>query len=463
MSLSPTVIINVVGLTPSLIGEHTPHIADFLSRRENRIGHIEPVLPAVTCSAQATYLTGKLPAEHGIVGNGWYDRAYAEHRFWKQSNRLVEAPKLWDLLRENDPDYSCANLFWWFNMYSSVDYSITPRPIYKADGSKVFGVASQPESLAKEVCDEVGDFPFHTFWGPMANIESSRWIAQVAKTVELKHDPGLTLIYLPHLDYNLQRIGPNDPYIFDDLCLIDAVVGDLIRFYEAREVKVVLLSEYGITEVDRPIHLNRIFREKGWLAIKNELNRDTLDLGASQAFAIADHQVAHVYVNNPDILEEVRGVLTTTAGVDEVIGPSMKNYYGLEHENSGDLIAVSDARSWFTYYFWEEDRKAPDYARTVDIHRKPGYDPVELFLDPKLRSPKLKMGFKKLRSLLGFRSLYDVIPLDASLVKGSHGRVPEDRRDRPVLIGDFPALTDGSDISATGVFEQLFHLCSREG
>jgi len=461
MSLSPTVIINVVGLTPSLIGEHTPHIAEFVDRKEHRMGHIEPVLPALTCSAQATYLTGKLPSSHGIVGNGWYDRSYAEHRFWKQSNHLVEAPKLWELLRESDPDYTCANLFWWFNMYSSVDYSITPRPIYLADGRKVFGVASQPEELAKQVCDEVGEFPFHTFWGPMANIESSRWIAQVAKSVELKNDPGLSLIYLPHLDYNLQRLGPNDPYIFDDLCLIDAVVGDLIRFYEAREVKVVLLSEYGITEVDRQVHLNRVFRKKGWLAVKTELKRDTIDLGASKAFAIADHQVAHIYVNDPEIIDEVRGVLMATQGVDEVIGPSMKNYYGLEHENSGDLIAIADERSWFTYYFWEDDRKAPDYARTVDIHRKPGYDPVELFLDPKLRAPKLKMGFKKLRSLLGFRNLYDVIPLDATLVRGSHGRIPEDRKDRPVLIGDFPALKDGSDISAPDVFGQLFHLCSR--
>ncbi len=461
MSLPPTVIINVVGLTSSLIGEHTPHIADFIARKEHRLGHIEPVLPALTCSAQATYLTGKLPSEHGIVGNGWYDRNYAEHRFWKQSNHLVEAPKLWELLRENDPEYTCANLFWWFNMYSSVNYSVTPRPIYLADGGKVLGVASQPQGLAKELCDEVGEFPFQTFWGPLANIESSRWIAQVAKRVELKSDPGLTLIYLPHLDYNLQRIGPDDPYIYDDLCLIDAVVGDLIRFYEAREVKVVLLSEYGITPVDRPVHLNRIFREKGWLAIKPELKRDTLDLGASQAFAIADHQVAHIYVNNPGILEEVRGTLATTEGVDEVIGASMKNYYGLEHENSGDLIAVADKRSWFSYYFWEDDRKAPDYACTVDIHRKPGYDPVELFLDPELRSPRLKLAWKKLRSMLGFRNLIDVIPLDASLVRGSHGRIPEDRKDWPLLVGEFAALKDGSGIRARDVFHQLFHLCSR--
>ena len=223
----------------------------------------------------------------------------------------------------------------------------------------------------------------------------------------------------------------------------------------------MLLSEYGITEVDRPVHLNRIFREKGWLAVKTELKRDTIDLGASKVFAISDHQVAHIYVNDPEIIDDVRGVLMATQGVDEVIGPSMKNYYGLEHENSGDLVVIADKRSWFTYYFWEDDRKAPDYARTVDIHRKPGYDPVELFLDPKLKAPKLKMGFKKLKSMMGFRNLYDVIPLDATLVRGSHGRVPEDRNDRPVLIGDFSALKDGSDISAPDVFSQLFHLCSR--
>jgi len=458
-----TAIINVVGLTPRHLGENTPNMMDFARRRPNRMVHVEPVLPAVTSTAQATYLTGKRPSAHGIVANGWYDRDYAEHRFWKQSNHLVQGRKLWEHLREEKPGFTCAKLFWWNNMYSSADWSVTPRPIYCANGKKVFDIATNPLDLRKTLRKKHGAFPFQTFWGPMSGIESSHWIARVSKTIEELYSPDLSLVYLPHLDYNLQRIGPNDPYISIDLGRIDAVVGDLIRFYENRGVQVALLSEYGITEVDHPIHLNRIFRAKGWLAIKDELGRDVLDLGASKAFAIADHQIAHIYVNDPSIQNEVRRTVEETTGVATVIEGSMRRYHGLEHSRSGDLIAVSNIRSWFTYYYWEKDRRAPDFARTVDIHRKPGYDPCELFFDPAKKSGlKFRLGFKALKSAFGMRTLFDVVPLDTSLVKGSHGCIPERKDNWPVLIGNFPSLPEGTSITAPDVYEQLHGLCKRE-
>ncbi len=454
-----TAILNVVGLTPRLIGEHTPKIRAFMER--NRCVPIEPVLPAVTCTAQATYVTGKLPGGHGAVANGWYERDYAEHRFWKQPEQLVQGEKLWDRLRKRDPEFTCAKVFWWYNMHSTADYTVTPRPLYLSDGSKVFDIHTQPMGMRERLKRDLGPFPFMNFWGPASGIESSKWIAASAKWIEEKHWPTLSLVYLPHLDYNLQRVGLQMDLIRDDLKQIDDVVGDLISFYEHRQIKVVILSEYGITEVDHPVHLNRVFREKGWLSIKDEVGLETLDLGGSRAFAIADHQLAHVYVNDPAILEEVRAVLAATPGVQQVLDKAGKIDAGLDHARSGDLIAIADPRSWFTYYYWQDDAKAPDFARCVDIHRKCGYDPVELFLNPALKFPKLKLGFTLAKKKLGFRYLMDVIPLDATLVKGSHGRVPEDVQDWPVLIGDFTSLPANTAVRAEQVCDHLAGFCTR--
>ena len=453
-----TVIINVVGLTGRLIGDHTPAIRSFLERSKSAV--IEPAFPALTCTAQATYLTGQRPESHGIVGNGWYDRTLAEHQFWKQSNHLVKGEKLWEALRKEDPSFTCAKLFWWYNMYSSADYSITPRPLYPADGRKVFDIYTQPMSMREKIKADLGGFPFRNFWGPASGIESTRWIAESAKWVERRLNPSLSLVYLPHLDYNLQRLGTSDlTQIAGDLQEIDAVVGDLIECFERHEVKVVLLSEYGITDVNRPVHLNRLFRERGWLTIKNELGREILDLGASRAFAIADHQVAHIYVNDKSILNGVREFCEQTVGVDQVLAGASKSHAGMDHERSGDLIAISEADSWFTYYYWRNDALAPDFARCVDIHRKPGYDPVELFIDPAIRAPKLKILSRILKKKLGFRILMDLIPLDANLVQGSHGRVPEDMADWPILVGDLPSLKTNR-ISATDVFSHLYAHCA---
>ncbi|PXA03373.1 alkaline phosphatase family protein [Coraliomargarita sinensis] len=447
-----TAVINVVGLTKSLIGAHTPHIRDFVAR--GSIQSIRPAFPAVTCTAQSNYLTGQEPEQHGIVGNGWYDREYAEHRFWKQSNHIVRQPKIWDALKEMDASFTCAKLFWWYNMYASVDYSITPRPMYPADGKKVFDVYTQPMGLRETIKGDLGEFPFPFFWGPMAGIKSSEWIAQSAEWMEAKHSPTLNLVYLPHLDYNLQRVGPNDPAINEDLKAIDTVVGRLIQYFEQRDVQVVLLSEYGITEVSRPVHLNRVFRKQGWIQIKDELGLEQIDCGASQAFAIADHQVAHIYINNPSIKDEVKKTLAATDGVEHVLDKEEKRAQGIDHERAGDLIAVADKDSWFTYYYWEDDAVAPDFARCVDIHRKIGYDPVELFFDPAIRFPKLRVARRLLQKKLGMRMLLDVIPLDASLVKGSHGRRPEDKADWPVFIGPKVA-TEDEELESADVYARL--------
>ena len=442
------VVLNVVGLTRRLIGEHTPRLRRLVSAAGG-LRVVRPAFPAVTCTAQATYLTGNPPARHGIVANGWYERALAEVHFWKQSNRLVAGPKLWERARENDPAFTCANLFWWFNRYSSVDYSLTPRPIYCADGKKVFDITGAPASIVPDIKRDLGEFPFHAFWGPRAGIASSRWIARAARWAEERFRPTLSLVYLPHLDYNLQRLGPDlaSPVVREDLRQIDEVAGDLAEYFEARGVRVIVLSEYGITAVDQPIYLNRAFRREGWLGIKDELGREILDAGSCQVFAVADHQVAHVYVNDSRLLEDpqemarVREVIGRVPGVGEVLDRAAQEARGLWHARSGDFLAVADARSWFCYYYWEEDNAAPDFARTVDIHRKPGYDPAELFIDPALRLPAWRVGKFLVKKRLGLRALLEVVPLDATLVRGSHGRVPEDPDDWPVFIGRAAART----------------------
>jgi predicted AlkP superfamily pyrophosphatase or phosphodiesterase len=464
-------VINVVGLTESLIGEHTPRIAEF--RKRGTLAHIAPAFPAVTCTAQSNYLTGKLPTEHGIVGNGWFNRELAETHFWKQSNHVVQSPKIWDALREQSEirnrKLSIANCFWWFNMYSSVDFSITPRPMYPADGRKFFDVYSWPYSIREEIKKDLGEFPFFSFWGPAAGIDSpqgkadaaSRWIAESAKWIENKYAPTLNLIYLPHLDYNLQRHGTDEASgnlnqkIYRDLREIDAIVGDLIDFFGERGVQVVLLSEYGITNVDTPVHLNRIFRERGWLTVKDELGLEMLDAGASKVFAVADHQVAHIYLNDASLEKSVREVLEKTPGVEKILGQVEKIAAGIDHPRAGDLIAVARENAWLTYYYWLDDTRAPDFARTVDIHRKPGYDPVELFLDPKIPAVKLKIAWRLLQKKLGLRMLMDVTPLDATLVKGSHGRRPADKKDWPVFITSQPEILVAKEIESTDVFQIL--------
>ena len=499
------VVINVAGLTESLIGEHTPRIMEFRGR--GALAHIAPALPAVTCTAQSNYLTGTTPSQHGIVGNGWFNRELAEVHFWKQSNHLVQSPKLWDALREQSglvtrhpSPVTCANCFWWFNMHSSVDYSITPRPMYPADGRKIFDIYTRPYSIRTEIKRDLGEFPFFGFWGPAAGVKTpqgsadaaSRWIAESAKWIENKFSPALNLIYLPHLDYNLQRHGPFvvgdevtslhssipnselrtpnwsepphvgsykiNPAIIPDLRAIDAIVGDLIQFFSKRGAQVVLLSEYGITNVDTPVHLNRLFRAQGWLAVKDELGLEILDAGASKVFAVADHQVAHVYLN-PDaesgLEKTVRELLEKTPGVETVLGEVEKAAAGIAHPRAGDLIAVAGENTWFTYYYWLDDARAPDFARTVDIRRKPGYDPVELFFDPDIPLPKLKVAWRLLQKKLGLRMLMDVIPLDAALVKGSHGRRPADKSDWPVLLTGRPEFLGAKQIESTDVFHIL--------
>jgi predicted AlkP superfamily pyrophosphatase or phosphodiesterase len=444
-----TVALLVVGLSGDLLGDATPNLSALA--KEGCARPLEPVLPAVTCSVQSTFTTGLPPRDHGAVGNGWYFRDLGEVWLWRQSNRLVAGEKIWETAARRDPAFTCANLFWWYNMYSTATYSVTPRPMYPADGRKLPDIYTEPPELRAELQGRLGTFPLFNFWGPTADITSSRWIADCAMHVYDTRRPTLTLVYLPHLDYNLQRLGPRHPDLRKDLAAIDALCGELIRHVRRDGTRVVVLSEYGITEVSGAVHPNRALREAGLIRVRTELGRELLDAGASEAFCVADHQVAHVYVRQRERIAEVKRLLEALPGVAAVLDDGGKRAHGLDHARSGELVALAARDRWFTYYYWLDDQVAPDFARTVDIHRKPGYDPVELFLDPALRAPKLKVGWTLLKKAAGFRYLMDVIPLDASLVRGSHGLAPATPEAGPVLISSEPGLVPNGTVRAADV------------
>lgn len=427
-------VISLPGLNRSMLGAGTPNLNRLAER--GFVAGLDPIVPGVTCSSQTTLLTGAPPRDHGIVGNGWFFRELNEVWLWRQSEKLVQAEPVWEAARKRNPGFTCLKHFWWYAMASSADVHVTPRPVYYADGRKGPDVYSHPGELAGELQAQFGTFPLFNFWGPTANIESSRWIARTGAWLAERYLPTLALIYLPHLDYHQQRVGPTHPDIRKEVRDIDAVAGDLIVALQRREYQCAVLSEYDIQEVDTPVDINRVLRRAGWLKVIHNDAGELIDFGASEAFAVADHQVAHVYVRDPALRTAVRQTLLSTPGVDTVYDEAGKKDIGLDHPRSGDLVAMAADRHWFTYYYWLDDSRAPDFARTVEIHKKPGYDPCELLLDPALTFPKLKVAAALARKLTGFRYTMNVIPLDGSLIKGSHGRPPKSPDTAPVLISE---------------------------
>jgi len=445
--MRPVLWLDLVGLTPRLIDEDTPNLRALAARGST--APMTTVLPAVTCSAQATLLTGAPPSVHGAVGNGWRLPSTGEVALWRQPNSLVAAPKVYELARERDPAFTCAKLFWWWNMGAAVEWSITPRPYYGTDGSKVLDVYSWPSEFAERAKAELGPFPFFDFWGPKAGLPSTRWIADVTRWTLTEHRPTLTMAYLPHLDYDHQRYGPNDPRSRRAVVELDGIVGELVAAADAAGAVTVAVSEYGITDCARPVEINKALRRAGLLVARSGPFGETLDVFASRAYALADHQVAHVYTRDT---EAARKVLEDLPGVAAVLDREAQRAYGIGHENSGELVAVAEADAWFTYVYWLDDAAEPDFARTVDIHRKPGYDPCELFVDPDLSAPKLRVARRLLQKKLGMRYRMDVIPLKPELVKGTHGRLPDDPQDGPVYLSTLP-WGEGNPEPEEGVVE----------
>jgi predicted AlkP superfamily pyrophosphatase or phosphodiesterase len=455
---TPLLLVNAVGLTPRWL-PHAPRLARRAA--EGWLRPLREVLPAVTSTAQASLLTGATPAGHGIVANGWLFRETMEVRFWQQSNRLLQAEPLYVTARrraaERGRPFRVAKLFWWFNQGAAVDFSVTPKPWYGADGDKMFGITGRPEGLAAWLEDRLGPFPFPAFWGPLAGRPSTDWIARAAAAVLREYCPELTLVYLPHLDYDPQRYGPvaaDMPRWVRELDEAFAPLDDAARAVGAR---VWVVSEYGHVAVNRPVHLNRVLRRHKFLAVRPGPFGEVLETFESWAFAVCDHQLAHVYVRDEADRAAVRDLLAGETGVARVLGGDERAPIGLDHPRSGELVVLAEPGAWLAYPYWLVDEAAPDFARTVDIHRKPGFDPCELFFDPRLAFPKVRAARRLIQKKLGLRTLFDVIPLDATLVHGSHGLAAAERDDRPLLIGDGPApaedlaLTDCKDLILQGL------------
>lgn len=399
-------IINVVGLTPNLL-RHAPRIS--------QLGTAKPLrapVPAVTMTSQATLLTGLAPSQHGIVANGWYYRDTCEIRFWQQANTLVQGPKFYDGVRT-------AKMFWWFNQGSGCELSVTPKPHYGSDGSKEFDVI---DATGCDLVSRLGPFPFHAFWGPMAGLASSEWIAKSTAIVMQQQKPELTLVYLPHLDYDYQRFPEQSP---ERVAEADRCAGEVIDAADAIGAQVIVVSEYGLVPVSKPVMINQELRRAGWLTVRDGPFGEMLMPVDSRAFAVADHQVAHVYVRDIP-LADVKSRLEAMPGVAQVVAPEELD---LHHSRSGELIALSEPDAWFAYYYWLDNARAPDFATSVDIHRKPGYDPCELFMTSKLRA-----AGRLLQKKLGFRYRMDVVPLQPELVRGSHG-LPNEPDDGAMIIG----------------------------
>jgi len=451
-------VLDVVGLRPRDL-VHAPKLSAVAC--DGFMAPMATVFPAVTCSVQASWLTGLMPRDHGIVGNGWYFKDLAQVWLWRQNNGLIQGEKLYTTARRRDPRFTCAKLFWWFNMYADVAYSVTPRPEYWASGLKKPGLYSNPAMLQRQLQERLGPFPLFNFWGPAADIRSTRWIVDAALALIQERDPTLALVYLPHLDYDHQRHGPDDPRSLAAVGMVDAEAGRLIDAARAQGAAVLVMSEYGIEAANRPVFLNRLLHERGYLQVQETGHGQLLDAGASRAFCVADHQVGHVYVRDAKDLPAVKDLLSGVEGIAHVLDREEQGaaHWRIDHERGGDLVCVAEPGCWLAYHYWLEESRRPDFATTVDIHRKPGYDPTELFLDPTLRFPRLKIAWVLLKKMLGFRYLMDVIGTDPSLVQGSHGRLFEDPDKGAVFISS--SKTGAADsVSALEVRNRILELVS---
>ncbi len=450
------IILDVVGLVPSMIGESTPHLQSL--RNSGGMRRLECPFPAVTCTSQATLLTGTLPRDHGIVANGWYFRENQEIWLWRQSHGLLQREDVHTEISRRRPRSKVARWFLWYAMGAPCAFVATPRPQYKADGRKLPDVWTHPETLRESLQADLGTFPLFNFWGPTANEVSSSWIIDSARSLLKRETVDVLSVYVPHLDYDLQRFGPDSIEAKRAIGAVDRILGPMLTEATARGDKVIVWSEYGIESARAVIHPNRLLREAGLLAVRNE-DGEILDPVASRAFAVADHQVAHVYVRDRADIARARAALATDPNIESILDGASLASEGLDHPRSGELLCVARTGAWFTYYPWFDDAKAPDFARCVDIHRKPGYDPCELVFDPKHPAPKFGAAWRLLKKSLGFRTTFNLIGLDPSIVKGTHGRRSPPSGDGPLVMTNFrhTGVDDSGALSASGFRDLILH------
>lgn len=377
-----------------------------------------PGFPAMTCPVQANLTTGVGPEQHGIIANGFFYREKGEVEMWTAWNECIQAPQIWQLLKQHDPALTSAV---WFPLHSKgaqADYICTPAPIHNPDGSESLWCYTRPTELYGELRDKLGHFPLMNFWGPLANIKSTDWIVDSAVHAAARFQPRFSYIYLPHLDYAAQKHGPESPQAKAALGELDASIGRLIDGYAAAlmgQITWLFAGEYVINEVSAVSYPNRLLREGGYLALEHDADgRELLVPGKSRAWALVDHQVAHVFVRDAADVPAVADLLRSDPEIEQVLVGPERARVGLNHPRSGEIVLISRPQAWFAYYWWLDDALAPAFARTVDIHRKPGYDPVELHIEMPAKA----------------------IPLNATLCRGSHGYPATDPSRYTVLVSN---------------------------
>ena len=428
------VVLNVAALSPYEVDGSTPGFQTLAEQ-----GEMSPLIapqPALTCPSHATMITGLLPHEHGVVGNGWYERAHGKIFNWGRSDNLVHGERLWDALRARKPSAKIANLFWRFCTHSNCDLTLTERPTYFSNGRKGADVYASDKAF-KQLCNQrIGAFPFFHFWGPKASVESSAWILNAARLAVEYSEPDLLLCYAPGLDYDVQRYGPNAPETKATLSRGDTLYSEFIQEMLALNYDVMVVSDYGFSTVDAPVFPNRALRAAGFVHVDDAVNGEWLEPAACRAFAVCDNQVAHVYVRDEADLPEVRACLSSLDGVKAVL-EGQKQSEALGHRRSGQLLLHAESNRWFSYPYWTHESKAPDFSRCVDIFNKPGFDPCELFLRPGF-SGGLHTAKRFIQLKTGIRAPFDVINTDPHCVRGSRTINPIDDDHNAVLITSWP-------------------------
>lgn len=436
-------VFNLVGLSPRYLPylEKLPAFSRLLA--SGRSATLLPAFPCLTVPGLAAIATGVHAEAHGMIANGIFYRERLEVGFWDQYRSLLQAKPVWERVKEKNPELKTAVLFWQNTLHGRADMIVTPKPIHAAH-KLIQWCYSKPVGLYETLAEELGPFNLMNYWGPLASAESSKWITRAAISILRNHRPNLMMIYLPHPDYSCQRFGPEHEAVYRDLDIADQLIGlfldELDRLKIAEESSIAVLSEYALTDVIGAVMPNLLLRDAGFLKVRDIDGGEYLDIEMSRAFAMVDHQIAHVYITHESDVTAVYKLLADTPGVQFVLTDKTKGIYHMHHPRSGELIAVSAPDKWFAYYWWHENEKAPDFAGTVDIHRKPGYDPLELFFDPKTKS----------------------IPMDTSLIKGSHGAPalsPEQMSlfilggGEDAVLQDIPSQIDATRVA--GVFERL--------
>lgn len=401
--------------------EHMPRLRDLAAH--GRAAELVPTFPCVTSPVQAAMLTGKTPREHGIIGNGFFHRERAAVELWIGRNGLIHSPQLWDTLAARGISQAA-----WMTQNikdAAADYIVTPEPKHHDDGRTELWCYSKPDGLYERLVADIGHFPLMNYWGPMAGLASTEWIVNGALWLFQRERPRFNHIYIPHLDYQSQKFGPDSPQQAQACREADTQLGRLFDGVAAlgvRDALFLVVSEYAMTAVSRVLYPNRVLRDAGLARIDRREGREYLNLADSVAFAVVDHQFAHVYVREPSEIDAAAGLFEGVDGIADVLMGDDRARLCIDHPRSGEVVLVCRPDAWLAYYWWHDDAKAPHFARTVDIHAKPGYDPVELFFDPATKS----------------------IPLDAALVKGSHGAPALDACQFGVIVASQTSALNGA-------------------